>query len=759
MARLAACVIAACLALALVETFIRDAWDILALALVPLYFACRLYGLLLLRRDTERSHRAVVQALDQAIVVVDSSGRVTLWNDALARLIGCSRKQAEGRPLAHAMRSLGETEMPRSLDDALKTRSPRALSDLKLTTTKGPRIFNVDILPDADGATIVWHDVTDARLAEQALRRSADRFALAADGATEGLWAWDRRAHELYVSSRWRTLVGLPPHSGVGRPEDWLNRVHPDDVVPLKDALDAHLTGHADHFLHEHRIRHEDGTYRWVRCRGVASRSADHRADVIAGSLDNITEQAAAQERSRSAVWCDPLTGLSNRAVLLETIGRRLTYFKERHAGRFAVLFLDLDRFKVINDSLGHLVGDELLIAVSRRLESCVRSTDVLARLGGDEFAILLSSLSDDMQANVLALRIQDALAAPFSIGGREVFTSISIGIACSRIEHTNPEEILHDADTAMYHAKSRGKARHELFDADMHARAVDRLGLESDLRHAVKNESLDINYQPIVLLASSRCVGFEALVRWSRNGKMVSPTDFIPIAEELGLIESLGGWVLQKACRTFSAWRRAYPAAALDYITVNVSARQLLQQGFVHLVEQTVIDTGMKPRDLRLEITETALMDNPRDAAEILHRLRDFGVKIYLDDFGTGYSSLSHLHKLPVDALKIDRSFVRSLLLTDRPAIVESILALARTLETGVVAEGVESEEQANQLERLGCRYAQGYFFSPPRPAQAVEQLLFVNRPLGHAPPPESPQLEGTQTTTPEPAGLAGNV
>jgi diguanylate cyclase (GGDEF)-like protein len=436
--------------------------------------------------------------------------------------------------------------------------------------------------------------------------------------------------------------------------------------------------------------------------------------------------------------------------VFLETIGRRLKHFQERNAGRFAVLFLDLDRFKVINDSLGHLVGDELLIAVSRRLESCVRASDVLARLGGDEFAILLNSFNDEMQANVLALRIQDALAAPFSIGGREVFTSISIGIACSRIEHTSPEEILHDADTAMYHAKSRGKARHELFDADMHARALDRLGLESDLRHAVKNETLEVHYQPIVLLASSMCVACEALVRWTRNGKAVSPADFIPIAEELGLIESLGGWVLQESCRTFSAWRQRYPAAALDYITVNVSARQLMQQGFVHLVERTVQETGMKPCDLRLEITETALMHNPRDAAEVLHRLRDFGAKIYLDDFGTGYSSLSHLHKLPVDALKIDRSFVRSLLLTDRPAIVESILALARTLETGVVAEGVESEPQARQLQRLGCRYAQGYFFSPPIPAGTVEQLLLANRPLGNPKAQGSVRVEEAS----EPAG-----
>jgi len=323
-------------------------------------------------------------------------------------------------------------------------------------------------------------------------------------------------------------------------------------------------------------------------------------------------------------------------------------------------------------------------------------------------------------------------LTAPFSIGGREVFTSASIGIAFGRTQYNNPDEIMRDADTAMYHAKSRGKARHELFDADMHARELDRLGLENDLRHAVKHNDFEVVYQPIVSLASGMCVGFESLVRWTRNGKPVSPVTFIPIAEELGLIESLGTWIMQEACRTFADWQRRFPAGGLDFITVNVSSRQLTQQNFMWIVEQTLQQSKLKPCDVRLEITETALMDSPREAAKLLKELRDFGLKIYLDDFGTGYSSLSHLHKLPVDALKIDRSFVKSLLLPDRPAIVESILALARTLKTSVVAEGIEDEVQARELERLGCTHAQGYLFSRPLSKPAVEALLVANRPLG---------------------------
>jgi predicted signal transduction protein with EAL and GGDEF domain len=376
-------------------------------------------------------------------------------------------------------------------------------------------------------------------------------------------------------------------------------------------------------------------------------------------------------------------------------------------------------------------VGDELLAAVSRRLESCLRKGDELARLGGDEFAILLNELADGNQANAVAFRIQDSLSAPFSIGGREVFTSASIGIAFGGPHYNNPDEMMRDADTAMYHAKSRGKARHELYDADMHARELDRLGLENDLRHAVNHNDFEVVYQPIVLLGSGMCVGFESLVRWTRNGQAISPATFIPLAEELGIIEPLGTWVMQQACATFADWQRRFPAFGLDYITVNVSSRQM-QQSFLGTVEQAVHDAGLKPSDLRLEITETALMDNPNEAAKLLRDLREFGAKIYLDDFGCGYSSLSHLHKLPVDALKIDRSFVKSLLLPDRPAIVESILALARTLNTSVVAEGIEEDGQACELERLGCTHAQGYLFSRPLSTKAVEEMLVANRPLG---------------------------
>ena len=725
--------IGASLAVGLVEVIDHRNWQVLPVAAVPLYFAYRAYCAHVNRLEEEHRRREVIESLDQGMSVVDSNGRVTLWNDALERILGCPRERALGRSLVGAVPALGKTELPRAINDALTSRSPRTLAHLGLPSAAGARILQVRILPVVGGVTLLWHDVTERTRAEHALKRSEERLALAAEGANDGLWEWDLRSQEFYFSGRWKAMIGLPAPAGIGRPEEWMDRVHADDIVPLKEALEAHLSGKTDHFQHEHRIRHEDGTYRRFLCRGVAVRGAGRRSARIAGSLTDTTERAIAPERPHSAGFLDPLTGLCNRAVFVEGLGRRLEELKARPTGsRFAALYLDLDRFKVVNDSLGHQVGDELLTAASRRLESCLRQGDALARLGGDEFAILLNELGDENQANAIAFRIQETLSAPFSIGGREVFTSASIGIAFGGAQYNNPDEIMRDADTAMYHAKSRGKARHELFDADMHARELDRLGLENDLRHAVTNNDFEVVYQPIVLLGSGMCVGFESLVRWTRNGKAVSPVTFIPIAEELGIIEPLGTWVLQQACSTFADWQRRFPAGGLDFITVNVSSRQLTQQNFMWIVEHALQQAGLKPCDLRLEITETALMDSPNEAAKLLRELREFGVKIYLDDFGCGYSSLSHLHKLPVDALKIDRSFVKSLLLPDRPAIVESILALARTLNTSVVAEGIEDDVQARELERLGCTHAQGYLFSRPLSTRAVEEILVANQPLG---------------------------
>ena len=709
-------------------------WEVVPVLSVPLYFAYRAYAAYVRWREEEYRRREVVAAFDHGMSVVDSNGAITLWNDALERILDCPRARALGRPLGAALPALSKTLLPRLITDVLATGTPRTLGQLTLPATARGRTLQVKVLPVAGGVTLLWEDVTERTRAERALKRNEERLALAAEGANDGLWELDIRTQEFYSSSRWRAMLGLPAVGGVSAVTNWFDRVHDDDRAELKAALEAHFTGKTDCFHHAHRLRHEDGTYRKFLCRGVAVSIAGGRSLRMAGSLTDATERMNGPERAETAGFVDPLTGLSNRAVFVERLGRRLDEFKQpRATSPFAALYLDLDRFKVVNDNLGHPVGDELLTAVSRRLETCLRPVDAIARLGGDEFAILLNDLGDANQANAIAFRIQEVLRAPFSIGGREVFTSASIGIAFGHVQYNNADEIMRDADTAMYHAKSRGKARHELFDADMHARELDRVGLENDLRHAVSNNDFEVHYQPIVLLHSRMCVGFESLARWTRNGTPVSPATFVPLAEELGIIEPLGTWALQQACETFADWKRRFPDARLDCITVNVSSRQLKQQNFLRVVEQAVQHARLKPCDLHLEITETALMDSPNEAAKLLSELREFGVKIYLDDFGCGYSSLSHLAKLPVDALKIDRSFVKNLLVPDRPAIVESILALARTLNTGVVAEGIEHEAQARELERLGCTHAQGFFFSRPLLAKCAEEIIVARQPLGN--------------------------
>ena len=707
----------------------HGAWQLVPVVAVPLYFAYVAYADYAIRRDEDYRRSEVVECLAQGMTVVDSNGIVIFWNEALENILDCPRQRVMGQSLFAALPVLAKTALPRLITDVLAGGPERTFA---LPAAIGGRMLHVRVLPVFDGVTLLWDDVTAITRIEHALKRSEERFELAAEGAIDGLWEWDLRNEEFHASRRWRTMLGMAPAAGVGPVAEWFDRVHADDLAELKTVLDSHLSGTMNHFQFSHRIRHEDGGYRRFLCRGAAVRIAG-RAVRIAGSLTDSTDRTLVAGRLQSAGSLDALTGLGNRAVFGEALGRRLEEFKQqRRLNPFAVLYLDLDRFKVVNDSLGHMVGDELLMAVSRRLESCLRSGDALARLGGDEFAILLNEIGNANQANAIAFRIQEALSAPFSIGGREVFTSASIGIACGQSQYANAEEIMRDADTAMYHAKSSGKARHEMFDAAMHARELDRVGLENDLRHAINSNDFDVHYQPIVLLNTGMCVGFESLARWTRNGKPVPPSTFIPLAEELGLIDQLGTWALRQACSTFADWKRRYPASGLDYITVNVSGRQLKHQNFLRVVEQAVDAAKLAPSDLRLEITETALMDSPHEAAKLLRELRAFGVRIYLDDFGCGYSSLSHLSKLPVDALKIDRSFVDNLLVPDRPAIVESILALARTLQTGVVAEGIEHEAQGVELERLGCTHAQGYLYSRPVSRQAAEDIIVANQPLG---------------------------
>ena len=432
------------------------------------------------------------------------------------------------------------------------------------------------------------------------------------------------------------------------------------------------------------------------------------------------------KDHFRHAAFHDSLTGLPNRAMFAELLKAEMESSKGTRNHAFAVLFLDLDRFKNINDSLGHTHGDLLLVAFAERLERTLRPVDTLARFGGDEFAILISGMSVTTDAVRVAQRIQDELSEPFVLDKNSTFATASIGIALSSSGYDRPDDILRDADTAMYRAKENGKARYELFDHDMHARAVSRLQLESDLRQAVEKNEFSVFYQPIVCLQTGRLAGFEALVRWNhpRRG-MVSPADFIPVAEETGLIVPIGEWVLAEACARVREWQIGSPSHRSLSLSVNLSARQVAQGKMLDRIKEALDNSKLSPHCLKLEITESIVMENAEAAALMFKQLRSLGVQLSIDDFGTGYSSLSYLHRFPLNYLKIDRSFVSRLTTDNDNAIVRTISTLARNLGMEVIAEGIETEEQYRELRQLGCEYGQGYLFSQPVGKEAVLLLL----------------------------------
>jgi diguanylate cyclase (GGDEF)-like protein/PAS domain S-box-containing protein len=560
----------------------------------------------------------------------------------------------------------------------------------------------------------------------EALRESEERYALAARGANDGLWDWNLKSNEVYFSARWKSMLGYDEEEIGSSPEEWFKRVHPDDLQRVKEVVASHLEGRTTHCENEHRMLHQNGTYHWMLNRGLAVRDAQGKATRLAGSQTDITQGKVA----------DALTGLPNRLLFMDRLERAV-----KNAGRtkdylFAVFFLDLDRFKVINDSLGHVMGDQLLVATARRLESCLRSTDAVARLGeghtvarlgGDEFTILLDHIKHIADATRVADRLQKELALPFNLNGQEVFTSVSIGIAVSATGYARPDELLRDADTAMYRAKALGKARYELFDPAMRDVAVASLQLETDLRKAIERQEFQNFYQPIVSLATGSIVGFEALVRWQHPERgLVLPADFILAAEESGMIVSIGLWVLREACRQMRAWQAQFPIAAPWIISVNLSTRQFKQPDLVQKIQDILRETGLESDRLKLEITESLIMDSVDSATAMLSQLKALGIQLSMDDFGTGYSSLSYLHQFPMDTLKIDRSFVSRMGTNGQGTdIAHTIVILAHQLGLDVVAEGVETAEQLDQLRSLGCEYAQGYYFSHPVSSDKAEALI----------------------------------
>jgi diguanylate cyclase (GGDEF)-like protein/PAS domain S-box-containing protein len=544
-------------------------------------------------------------------------------------------------------------------------------------------------------------------------RHALDRLETTWSGARDGLWDWDVAGETLRLSPRWKAMLGYAPDEVEERPEEWFRRVHPRDLDELKKAIDAHLEKRTDLLETEFRMLHKDGSWRWILCRGMRHGT---RA-LLGGSVTDVTALKASENQVLIEAFHDPLTGLPNKRLFLDRLELSMARRRQRPGQPVAVLYLDLDRFHTVNDSLGVDAGDELLVEVKDRIGGLLRLGDTLGRLGGDKFALLLDGIGGPREAVQFAEEVSGALRQPLHLEGVEIFASASLGIALSDSGEERPEDLVRDAITAMHRAKEDGSIAYELFDPEMNKDAKERLRLEADLHHAVERGEFVLHYQPIVSIQEERLAAFEALVRWQHPERgLIRPDLFIPIAEETGLIVPIGSWVLDEACRQMREWRDRSRHGRDVSIGVNLSARQFENPEIVPEIADCLERAGLEPDGLDLEMTESVVMARTRENAATLQSLRDLGIKLLIDDFGTGYSSLASLQSFPLDSLKIDRSFVMGMEFEDGKAeIVRTVLALARALELEVVAEGIETPEALTMLRELGCENGQGYYFSSP--------------------------------------------
>jgi diguanylate cyclase (GGDEF)-like protein/PAS domain S-box-containing protein len=557
-----------------------------------------------------------------------------------------------------------------------------------------------------------------------------ERRALALTGAGDMIWDWDVSADKVYTSPETEQLLGLKRGTLEGPAAGWLEVLHPLDRDRFRASLDSVLEQRRGRVMQEFRMRTPDGHYLWLALKARPVVGSDGEVVRLVGTLSDVTEFKTAEERLLHDAVHDNLTGLPNRELFIDRLEAVLGFARADTSIRPSVMVLDLDRFKQVNDSVGIAVGDSILLTLARRLGRLLKPQDTLARLSGDQFALILLSEREPGRVTAFAETMRRALRAPITFNDREIFLTASIGIALADDQPHRTEEVLKDAELAMYHSKRIGGDRIEIFKPSMRARKTDRLTLESDLRRALERDEITLLYQPIIRLEDRSIAGFEALARWDhpKMGRM-SPAEFISIAEEIGLIVDLGLFALERAARQLSIWQRGVRQRDPVFVSVNVSSRQLLRHDLIHDLRTVLGRSGVARGSLKLELTESLVMENPEHAAQILARIRELGAGLALDDFGTGHSSLAYLQRFPFDTIKIDQSFVRTTPRGTRPVILRSIIALAHDLGMEVVAEGAESDSDAVELYQLGCEYAQGFVFGEPMTADRATELLTADR------------------------------
>ncbi len=574
------------------------------------------------------------------------------------------------------------------------------------------------------GFTVMQHAFAGG--ATSGIVSDVERRALALTGAGDMIWDWDVASDKVYTSPETEAALGLSRGSLEGPAVKWLDVLHQLDRDRFRATLDGVLEQRRGRVSQDFRLRTNDGHYLWFALRARPVVGSDGEVIRLVGTLTDVTEFKTAEERLLHDAVHDNLTGLPNRELFLDRLEAVLGFAKTDAAIRPTVMVIDLDRFKQVNDSVGMAVGDSILLTLARRLGRLIKPQDTLARLSGDQFGLILLSEKDSARITAFAETIRRTLRAPITFRDREIFLTGSIGLALAESEPRDAEEVLKDAELAMYHAKRGGGDRIDVFKVAMRARKTDRLSIESDLRRAIERDEISILYQPIVRLDDRAVAGFEALARWNhpKLGRM-SPIEFINIAEETGLIVELGLFVLDRTARQLSTWQRTLRQREPLFASVNVSSRQLLRHDLIQDLRTVLARSPLARGSLKLEITESVVMENPEHAAQMLQRIRELGAGLALDDFGTGYSSLSYLQRFPFDTIKIDQSFVRTTAKGTRPVILRSIITLAHDLGMDVVAEGAETDSDAVELFQLGCEYAQGYAFGEPMSAERARALL----------------------------------
>ncbi len=564
------------------------------------------------------------------------------------------------------------------------------------------------------------------------LRAAKEQYELAIRGANDGLWDWDLKEKRVFYSPRWKEMLGYDEDEVFDSPEDWLDKIHPDYRRQVRAELDAHLAGHTPRFESEYQMIHVNGEYLWMLARGIALRDDDGQAIRISGSQTDITLRKQNEHKLQHAAFHDSLTGLPNRLLLLNRLEHLIAKAGRTGSLSGAILFLDLDRFKIINDSLGHIMGDSVLIGVAQRLKSILRPGDTLARLSGDEFVFLLEDIHAIEEAEKVANRIAKKLALPFVFEEESILVSASIGIVGISDKTLTGDLIMRNADLAMYEAKSLGRRRYSIFNQETQFYKVNQLQMEKDLHSALEKKELFLVYQPIVNISNNTIAGFEALIRWQHPTLgIVPPTRFISLAEESGLILPIGEYILETACEQLYKWRSKIKKAEDIEISVNLSINQLSDLANIERLLKIIAKYKFPPHSLKIELTESVLAQNIDLCIQNLEKFKSYNIELCIDDFGTGFSSLSQLNAFPFDIVKVDRCFVSRMASDDKTyRMVAGIINLSHDLTYKVVAEGVETIIELDLLRQLNCDYVQGYYFSMPISAQEAEDLIVMGLP-----------------------------